>query len=105
MTGVKFFADKIGIIGFEISGHSSENCDDIEGKLVCSAVSSAAYMCANTISEIIGDNLKAEVEDAYMRIKVENPSKSSRDALEGFKLHIKELKKQFNNRIKIITEV
>ena len=105
MTSVKFLADKIGIVGFEISGHSSENCDDTEGKIVCSAISSAAYLTANTISEIIGDEIEAQVDDAYMRVKVINPSKSSKDALEGFKLHVKELKKQFNNRIKIITEV
>ena len=105
MTSVKFLADKIGTVGFEISGHSSDNCDDTEGKIVCSAISSAAYMTANTISEIIGDEIEAQVEDAYMRIEVKNPSKSSLDVLNGFKLHIKELKKQFNNRIKIITEV
>ena len=105
MTGVKFLADESRIIGFEISGHSSENCDDTEGKIVCSAISSAAYLTANTISEIIGDEIEAQVEDAYMRIEVKNPSNSSLDVLNGFKLHIKELKKQFNNRIKIITEV
>ncbi|MBP3706531.1 MAG: ribosomal-processing cysteine protease Prp [Clostridia bacterium] len=105
MTEVKFFADELSVTGFEISGHSSENCEDLEGKIVCSAISSAAYMAANTIIEIVRDKAQTDVDDAYMRVKVISPSKTSRDLLEGFMLHITELKKQFNNRIKITTEV
>lgn len=105
MTLVKLLLDEKSPCGFEISGHSSDNCDDLEGKLVCSAVSSAAYLAANTIIEIVGDNCEAEVEDGFMRILVTNPCKTSISVLEGFKLHITELSKQYNKRIRIITEV
>lgn len=104
MTKIAFLSDAAGICGFEVAGHSTENCDDLEGKLVCSAVSSAAYMAANTVTEIIGDKCDAVVDDGMMKILVENPSEKSRAVLEGFRLHISELSKQYSKRLKI-TEV
>ena len=101
MTSVKFLADSKGLYGFEISGHSSKSGDDEIGKIVCSAVSSAAYMAANTIIEVIGDSADAEVEDAFMCIKVNNPSKVSVQVLEGLKLHLTELSNQYSNNITI----
>ena len=101
MTSVKFLADKKGIYGFYISGHSSVNCDDEVGKIVCSAVSSAAYMAANTVTEIIGDNANAVVNDGEMRFEVVNPSDCSVKVLEGLKLHLSELSNQYSNNIKI----
>ena len=55
MTRVKFLFKNGSLSGYEIKGHSTNCVDDLEGKIVCSAVSSAAYMTANTITEIIGD--------------------------------------------------
>ena len=101
MTSVKFLADKSGIYGFEISGHSSKNGDDEIGKIVCSAVSSAAYMAANTIIEIIGDEADALVDEAIMTVKVKNPSESTLKVLEGLKLHLTELSNQYSNNIKV----
>ena len=105
MTSVKFLEKENRICGFEISGHSAENCGDKKGKLVCSAVSSAAYMAANTVIEIIGDKYDAQVNDGFMRILVENPSDKTLSVLEGFKLHITELSKEYRKQLRIITEV
>ncbi len=101
MTSVKFLADKKGVYGFYISGHSSVDCDDEAGKIVCAAVSSAAYMAANTVTEIIGDNAIARVDDGEMRFEVKNPSDSSVKVLEGLKLHLTELSGQYSNNIRI----
>ncbi len=105
MTKVVFFADNSRLCGFEISGHSSVSETDTEGKILCSAISSAAYMTANTISEIIGDSIDADVKDGYMKIFVKNASEASQKVLEGFSLHISELKKQNETRITTYTEV
>ena len=105
MTSVKFLEKENRICGFEISGHSAENCGDKKGKLVCSAVSSAAYMAANTVIEIIGDKCETEVSDGFMRIFLENPSEKTILVLEGFKLHITELSKDYKKQLRIITEV
>ena len=105
MTEVKFLADKSKLYGFLVSGHSSVDCDDEEGKILCSAISSASYMTANTISEIIGDKVEAQVDDGYMEIRVKNPSEKSQAVLLGFKLHIEQLCLQFSDRISILSEV
>ena len=105
MTEIKFYADKSKLYGFLVSGHSSENCDDEEGKILCSAISSAAYMTANTISEIIGDVVEAVVDDGYMEITVKKPSEKTQAILLGFKLHIEQLCLQFSDRISILSEV
>ena len=101
MTSVKFFADKRGLNGFEISGHSSNGCDDFDGKIVCAAVSSAAYMAVNTISEVVGDKVEAFVDEAIMVVKCEKPTVESRIVLNGLKLHFTQLAESYSNNIKI----
>ena len=105
MTSVKFLSKDERLFGFEIKGHSSSDCDDFEGKIVCAAVSSAAYMTANTITEIIGSECDITVDDALMRVKVINPNLNTKVILDGLKLHLTELSKQYSKRIRIYTEV
>ncbi len=101
MTSVKFLADEKNLLGFEISGHCSTDGDDEIGKTVCAAVSSAAYMTANTITEIIGDKADIAVDEAKMLLRVVNPSLCSVNVLKGFKLHLEELSEQYSNNIRI----
>lgn len=105
MTEVKFFAEKGRLYGFSISGHSSVNCDDDEGKLVCSAVSSAVYMTANTITDIIGDKADISESDAKLSLKVKNPDAKTITVLEGLQLHLEQLSFQYKDRISILSEV
>ncbi len=105
MTCVKFLLKNESLYGFEIKGHSSCDCNDNEGKIVCAAVSSAAYMTANTVTEIIGDECDITVNDALMRLRVITPSQKAIAVLQGLKLHLTELSKQYSKRIKITTEV
>ena len=101
MTKAKFFADENGPYGFEISGHSSKDGDDEVGKIVCAAVSSAAYMAANTVTDIIGDRAEVFVDDAVMRFYVKNPSECTVKVLEGLRLHLTELSEQYGSNITI----
>ncbi len=101
MTSVKFLADEKGLCGFYISGHSSIDCDDEAGKIVCAAVSSAAYMAANTITEIIGDKANAVIDDGEMRFEVKKASVYTVKVLEGLRLHLTELSGQYSNNIRI----
>lgn len=101
MTRVRFSADEKGLYGFEISGHSSEDGDDEIGKIVCAAVSSAAYMVANTVTDIIGDKAEIFVDDAVMRFYVKNPSVCTVKVLEGLRLHLTELSEQYGSNITI----
>ena len=101
MTRVKFLVDKKGIYGFDISGHCSVDGDDETGKTVCAAVSSAAYMAANTVTDIIGDRAEVFVDDAVMRFYVKNPSECTVKVLEGLRLHLTELSEQYGSNITI----
>ena len=104
MTSVKFLADKSSLYGFEISGHSSKNCDDEVGKTVCAAVSSAAYMAANTIIEIMQIDADAEVSDGMMKATIPKQSAdNAKDILLGLELHIKELAEQYPQNVTITT--
>lgn len=105
MTEVRFFIHGKTLTGFRVEGHATTDSSDEVGKTVCAAVSSAAYMAANTITEIIGDKAETAVNDAFMRIEVKNPSEKSVAVLQGFKLHITELAKQYSNSIKVYSEV
>ena len=105
MTAVTFFTDNENIIGFHIVGHSTCSESDLEGKIVCSAISSAAYLTVNTISEIIGASVDADVTDGEMTIRLLDKISESQEILSGFKLHITELMKQYQNRIKVVSEV
>ena len=105
MTAVTFFTDNGSITGFYITGHSTVDEKDIEGKLVCSAVSSAVYLTVNTITEIVGAGADINVTDGEMKIKLLDKISESQEILKGFKLHITELMKQYQNRIKVVSEV
>ncbi len=105
MTSVKFNLTDGKLTGFEISGHSSSSYKDEAGKIICSAVSSASIMAANTITEIIGANVSAEVEDGYMRIVLIDKIDESQAVLKGLRLHLNELAAQYCKHIKVNPEV
>ena len=104
MTKARFLVKDGAIYGFYLEGHSTENAGDDEGRALCAAVSSAAYMAANTITEVIGDKAEAEVSDGKMLFEVKTPSDGAKAVLKGLKLHLSELSKQHGTRL-IITEV
>ncbi len=100
-----FFTESGKTVGFRLSGHATLDSMDVEGKTVCAAVSSAAYMTANTVTEIIGLEADASVDDGEMSFRIKNRSEKAQWMLEGFKLHITELAAQYPDRIRVISEV
>ncbi len=101
MTRVRFSAGEKGLCGFEISGHASKDSDDTAGKMICAAVSSAAYMAANTVTDVIGDRADVLIDDAVMRFYVKEPSEYTVKVLEGLKLHLEQLSGQYGSNIRI----
>ena len=106
MINAEFFITKDGeIIGFHISGHSgmAESGHDV----ICAFVSSAAYMAANTITDIIHAHATAEDDDGDMFVMVEKKDAvSCRDILAGLKLHLINTEEQYPNYLQVnYTEV
>lgn len=100
MTKVKLFPD-----GFSVKGHCSANMNDEAGKLVCAAVSSAVYLVANTITEVIGDKADITEKDGEMVLRIHSVSEHSKTVLSGFKIHILQLSEQYPDCIKVNSEV
>ena len=102
MIKVKFYHSHNAPTGFEISGHSGHGTHGND--IVCSAVSSAAYMTANTLIEIMKLPVSAIVDDGYMKISIPTEcAAKSNDILLGLELHIKELAEQYPKNVTITT--
>ena len=93
MIKVTFFKKGEDFTGFELSGHSgyAEEGSDI----ICSAVSSVAYMTANTITEIIGVDAEVSLNDGYMKFIPEKTADSVQVLLKGMALHLNALADQY----------
>ena len=86
------------LVGFKITGHSgfAESGSDI----VCAAISSAAYLVANTITEVIRVSAEIDVneDNGDMLLRVfQKDATACRDILQGFKLHMLALEEQYSD--------
>ena len=82
-------------MGFRMEGHAgfAEEGEDI----VCAAVSSAAYLTVNTLTEvrhIAPLSLRAEEGEMFFRIEPKDEP-ICRDMLRGLKLHLTTLEEQY----------
>ena len=104
MIKAVFFTDKQSrLSGFRISGHSmlAESGSDV----LCAFVSSAAYMTANTITDIICANATAEVHDGDMKVMVCEKIPDCQVILEGLLLHLSATEKQYPDYLKTVCSV
>lgn len=107
MISIEFFVNlSHQISGFFISGHS---CSAPQGEdIICAAVSSAAFMTANTLTEILHINADITVLDqGQMTITVPKPDiELAQTILSGFNLHMQALEEQYKDYIHLrYTEV
>lgn len=100
MTTAKFlFSDDV-VISFELSGHSGAGEEGTD--IVCSAVSSAAYMAANTIIGIMKLNPETVVRDGYLKLEMTlDDARKSKVITDGLYLHLSELQSQYPNNLKL----
>ncbi|MBQ9229262.1 MAG: ribosomal-processing cysteine protease Prp [Eubacterium sp.] len=100
MIRVQFFKEGDLLTGFECKGHSgtAESGQDV----VCAFVSSACYMTANTVTEVIGLTADAAAADGYMRLTIQQSPEKAQDILNGMQLHLTELAAQYPDIIKVI---
>lgn len=82
------------ITGFRCTGHSG--CGEAGKDIVCAAVSSAVYMTANTITDILHISAEIEVSDGNLLCRVfSKDAVICRDIFQGFKLHMCSLEEQY----------
>ena len=87
--------------GFSVSGHAM--FADAGEDIVCAAVSSAVYMAANTLTEILRLRPQIDLEEGRMRIAFRSPDEIQRaqDILKGLQLHLTQLASDYPNNIAV----
>ena len=101
MTTVCFLKRDGEIVGFDISGHTGAGLNGSD--ILCAAVSSAAYLTANTITDVIGSDADVSVSDGRMKLVIKTaPGETAGAILKGFKLHMMQLRSQKPGNIRIL---
>ena len=100
MIKVKFYKRDVNLIGFEANGHSMSAPHGED--LICAFVSSACLMTANTITDVIHLEATAEADDGYLKLMIKSSANSAQDILNGLKLHLTELQKDYPDNINVI---
>lgn len=102
MINVNFLTTEQGLlVGFDIHGHAGY--DEHGHDVICAAVSSAAFLAVNTISDVIKVPVDASVNDfgaMYLKIN-ENNASLCNDILLGLKLHLINLEEQYPQNITV----
>ena len=106
MIRARFIEKNGGLVGFEISGHAffADKGEDI----VCASVSSAAYMTANGITEVLG--VKAEASDdekGMMKLSLLEIDDAAVKMICSLAFHLEHLAKDYPKNLKVFfdTEV
>ena len=101
MIRVRFFCSDGVITGFSVRGHAglAPAGEDI----LCAAVSSAAYMTVNTLTDVCRVPCDATVSDGDMTVRLSGQNANSvQELLKGFSLHMRELSRQYPEKLKVI---
>lgn len=89
------------LTGFECKGHTglADSGEDV----VCAFISSACYMTANTVTEVMSLKADATATDGYMRLSINQTPDKAQDIMNGLLFHLTELEKQYPKNIKVTT--
>ena len=97
MIKAVFFISGKNISGFSITGHADYSEGD---DIVCASVSSAAYMAANTLTDVIGVKADIEEQEGRMSVRTDSTSPEVQTVLKGLRIHLKQLADQYPANIK-----
>lgn len=106
MIKCHFFSSDHQLVGFAIDGH--DDPDDSGISLLCAAVSSAAYLTANTLTDIAGiEPLVLETGDGLMTLRLSREDAAAAAVtLKGLHLHLQALAEENETLLTVnITEV
>ena len=100
MTRVVFLRAGQTLLGYDISGHSGAG---VAGEdVVCAAISSAAYLVANTITEVGPIPAETAATDGHMTVRVDKKDAAGcQSILQGLLLHMEQLEQQYPHHIQV----
>jgi len=102
MIKAVFYKQNGGLSGFSISGHAGlgESGRDV----ACAAVSSAAQLVCNTVTDFFKDEAEVSAEENRLQLKMKSDSENSRRLIESFYTHLGFISLEFPGCIRIIVE-
>lgn len=102
MISVKIVKIGESLVGFDVKGHADDKKTAGED-IVCASVSSACYLVANTITDVIGLEASIKLEDGYMQLVIPTgAAAAAQDILKGFALHMEQIAEQYPQNVQII---
>ena len=104
MTTAVFFRREGRLGGFAVTGHTDDTGSQ-QARLVCAAVSSAVYLTANTLTDVLKADATVSVDDGTMTLQLAHPDEGAAALLEGLRLHLAQLEEQYPTYLSIKTEV
>lgn len=105
MINVSFYYGKGNFCsGFLIEGHAGFCVHGYD--IVCAGVSSAAQMCCNGITDVLGVDVQICCEDAVLSLRTSSRNVSVQAFLEALRLHISLLQDRYKENItlKVVEE-
>ena len=96
MTAAMFLSKNGTLCGFILNGHAGK-------RVLCAAVSSAALLTANTITEICGCEAAIEEADGFLSLRVLDEMEKAAPHLLGLRLHLTQLREQYPKHIQVET--
>ena len=104
MIKASFYTENGSFTGFSLSGHAGyAGCGE---DIVCAAVSSAAMLTANTVTDFFGEDAAVSAKDNVLSLKLSHRSEASEKLIRSFYSHLDVLSRQYQGTIQLIcTEV
>lgn len=103
MIKAVFFTENGRLSGFSLSGHAGYGTAGND--VACAAVSSAAELTCNTVTEFFGDDADVSVSENMLTLRLKNEGCGySEKLIESFKTHLCFISEEFPRSIQIITK-
>ena len=97
MVQVMLFSRDGQLCGFRMKGHAGGEAGQ---DIVCAAISSAAILAANTVTDVCGCHAATRMRDGYLLFSVVSGDVSrATEVLEGLQIHLSELQRQYPKRL------
>lgn len=102
MIIVEFFKGSNSVTaGFSVKGHAGMGQAGTD--IVCAAVSSAVYLTANTITDVLNLDPVIEVKDGFLKLvfKTRAQALKAKALTDGLELHLKSLEEDYPKNVKV----
>lgn len=103
MIKAVFFTENGRLSGFSLSGHAGYGTAGND--VACAAVSSAAELTCNTVTEFFGDDADISVSENMLTLRLKDEGCGySEKLIESFRTHLSFISEEFPRSIQIITK-